>query len=484
MTLKGLSSNRDLFRTWYYWKKQAIFIFIIIVGLVITFSYTVTPIYKSESKILLLPKTSEGVIISSGTDEKRIAPLSLEDLNTEIELLTSDAVFNGTVDLLLKDGLRLEQSPRIKWIKPIKEAINTFLVGIKFKEKISDFDAFVSNLRRSVNVEPVAKSNIIIISLLSENPKNAALTLETMLDIYIKHHNDVFSKEEGVNFFRVQAEKYRKMLEDAEKNLKEFQVKNNIVDLEEQNKAYIELLTEVRPEIRHLEISFDEANSRIEQLRKSLNNSDKEILITKEMRTIPSIVELEKGVVPLLIERSEILKNYTKASREYLDIQNQIRELKNDMINEINKAIKTDELELESLRIRKSSLQAKIEQLQREANDLSQKESVLRNLEREVKIYNDNFLLYASKAEDANIYSERKKHHLANVTIADEATLPVEPISPKRPLMAVSSIILGLFAALGTPFFLEHFDHTIKTTTQAENNLSIPVICAFKNYYN
>jgi succinoglycan biosynthesis transport protein ExoP len=484
VTLKGLSSTRDFFRTWFYWKKQAFLIFFLIVGLVISFSYTITPIYKSVSKILLLPKTSEGVIISAGTDEKRIAPLSLEDLNTEIELLTSDAVLNGTVDYLLNEGIKLNPQSKMKWMSSVKESINSFLIGIKFKEKVPAFEANVSNLRESVTVEPVAKSNIILISLLSENPKSAASTLETMLEIYIKHHNNVFSKEEGVNFFRVQAEKYRKSLEDAEKRLKEFQLKNNIVNIEEQNKAYIELLTEVRPEIRHLEISFDEANSRIEQMRKSLNNSDKEILITKEMRTIPSIVELEKGVVPLLIERSEILKNYTKTSREYLDIQNQIRELKTDMINEIKKAIKTDELELESLRIRKISLQAKIDQLQREANELSQKENVLKNLEREVKIYNDNYLLYASKAEDANIFSERKKHHLANVTIADRATVPIKPISPKRALMAIFSVILGLFAAVGTPFFLEHFDHSIKTAQQAETNLSIPVICSFKNYRN
>ena len=143
------------------------------------------------------------------------------------------------------------------------------------------------------------------------------------------------------------------------------------------------------------------------------------------------------------------------------------------------KAIKTDELELESLGIRKKSLQEKISILQEEANELSQKERMLNNLEREGEMLKANYILYASKAEDARIYSERKNRDLANVTIADSATIPSKPAFPKKSLMAAISVIVGLFAALGTPFLLESLDHRIKTSHEAEELLSLPVICSF-----
>ena len=61
------------------------------------FSYIYTPYYEATAKIVLLPKTSVGEIISAGAEDDRVFPVSIEDINTEIELLTSDDVLRDTV---------------------------------------------------------------------------------------------------------------------------------------------------------------------------------------------------------------------------------------------------------------------------------------------------------------------------------------------------------------------------------------------------
>jgi uncharacterized protein involved in exopolysaccharide biosynthesis len=204
-----------------------------------------------------------------------------------------------------------------------------------------------------------------------------------------------------------------------------------------------------------------------------------DVLINKEMRTIPAIVELEKGLVSLLIKRSEILKSYTPSSRDYRNINSQIEILRGEIRNEVIKAVKTDELELAVLLEKKRSLQRKIATLQEEANKLSQKEMTLQALKREIELNLKNYMLYASKTQNERIYQDRKKRDLANVSIAGNATVPVEPAFPNRLLMLVISMIVGLFAALGMPFLLEALDRRLKTAEDVKEQLDLPVICSF-----
>ncbi len=488
MSLKTLHSTKDFFRVWFTWKVQAIAVFLIIVGVVMAFSYIYTPVYVSTAKILLLPRTSEGAIISAGKDETRVSSVSVQDINTEIELLTSYEVLADTVRSFMKKdggggggggvGLRAKNK---EWYKramdQVKYYINKVLLFLRLKQKVSAFDANVALLSNSLEVEPIAVSNIILVSLEAEIPKAATVVLNRLLETYIAHHNKVYTKEEGVQFFDEQASKYGERLEAAEARLKQFQKKWNIVDLQSQKSSNIELIAELKKELTNLAISYAAMQNGLDVLHKILKADGPDFLITREMRTIPSVVELEKSIVPLLDKRSEIASSFTPSSREYRDIDMQIDALRDEIRNEARRAIKTEELELNTLKVRIESLQERIKKLQEETSALNQAEKTLEALERDVDLLEKNYKLYASKTEDAKIYRERLKLDLANISIANRASIPVKPSFPNRMLMLILSIFLGTFAALGTPFIMEFLDRTFKIPEDIDDILSLPVIC-------
>ena len=484
MALTGINSTRDFFRIWFFWKKQAMLIFLLIVGVVMFYAYTCTPEYESNAKVLLLPKTNEGEVISTGIDEKRITPVTNKDLYTEMELIGSDAVLRETVGHFTQEkGMGLYARERA-WYYSIfdyvKKAFQEILVLLKLKEKtLSPFDADVKLLKNSLNVNAGAESNIIDVTLRAENPEAVANVLNTLLGIYVKHRHEVFSKEEGMQFYYDNTANYRVKLQQAEENLKKLQKNWNIVNLGAQNQANIALMTKLNEQLKYIEISYDEGRSRIEILKKGLSENQNLVLVTKEMRDIPAIVELEKGIVPLLIRLSEISKTFTASSREYQQITEQIQMIRGEIRREIKKALMTDELELESLRMKKLSLEEKIAGLRQEASDLNQKEKELNELKRLVELHKDNYMLYAAKTEDAKVYSQRTKRNLANVNIADRAEVPVTPVFPNRLFMLVLAILFGAFATSCTPFILESLDNKLKTAEDVEKLLSLPVVCNF-----
>ena len=484
MALTGISSTRDFFRIWFFWKRQAIFIFLLIVGLMMFYAYTCASKYESSAKVLLLPKTNEGEVVSTGIDEKRITPITNKDLNTEMELIVSNSVLRATVNHFThQNGMRLRTEDRA-WYYAIsdfaKKIFHKTLVLLKLKEDLlSPFDANVKLLKKSLRIESGTESNVIDITLRADNPSATANVLNTLLDIYVKHRNDVFSKEEGMQFYDDNSEFYRVKLQKADEDLKEFQKDWSIVNLDAQTQASINLLTKLNEQLKYIEISYDESKSRIEIFKKGLSENQNDVLVTKEMRDIPAIVELEKGIVPLLIKRSEISKTFTPSSREYQQISGQIQMIRDEIRRETQKALITDELELESLRMKMLSLQEKIDELQHEASELNQKEKKLEELKRLVKLHKDNYMLYAAKTEDARIYSDRTKRNLANVSIADRAAIPVSPVFPNRLFMLILAIFFGTFAASCTPFVLESLDNKLKTAEDVEKLLSLPVISNF-----
>ena len=356
----------------------------------------------------------------------------------------------------------------------ISRAINKVLLALNLKEPLSKFDTSVKQLSNALKVEPVAMSSIILVKLRSEIQKESAFVLNQLMDTYIKHHNEMFSKDAGINFFDDQANEYKRKLKQTENQLKDLQIQWHIIDLETQYKAKIQQLSELDQELRHLEVLIDETEAELAMLRKGLK---KDMEITKEMRGMPSIVELEKALVPLYIERSEILKSFTKSSREYRNVDDQIRSIHEQIRNEVGKALKTEELELNGLRAKHSSLSDKINETQAEANHLIQKERFLNDLKRKVSLLQENYILYASKTEDARIHFERKKRNLASVSIAERATIPAIAAYPNVKLMLMIAIVVACFAAIGTPFILEFLDHRIKTSQEVENLLSLPVLC-------
>ncbi len=392
MSLTNLHSTKDLFRIWFTWKNKAIASFFIVVTVVMLFAYIYPPVYVSHAKIMILPRTSEGVVISTGkSEEHRISPVSLADINTEIELLTSDSVMRNTVRSFMKGGGVGLKAKDHAWYKRALDYVNKefrkVLLFLRLKNKMSFFDYNVQLLVDSLEIEPIAMSNVISVSLDAEMPKAAQVVLNRVLNNYIQHHNKVYTKEKGIQFYERQADSYLKRLTEAERKLREYQSKWNITDLSIQKDTNIKRMGDLNAQLTDIDLSDDQTK------------------------------------------------------------------LKQRMV--IEKALK---------------------KLQADTNELSRKESIIKDLARNIELLQNNYMLYAAKTEDAKIYQKRVGRALANISIVDGATFPVAVDFPKRTLLLLISIVVGFFVAMGLPFLLEYMDHSPKSEDDINSLLSLPVI--------
>jgi len=69
-----------------------------------------------------------------------------------------------------------------------------------------------------------------------------------------------------------------------------------------------------------------------------------------------------------------------------------------------------------------------------------------------------------------------------SVSIVDTAVTPDKPIKPNKKLNVLIAFVVGLMASVGLVFLLEYMDNTIKTSSDVEKLLGIPVLGVIPNY--
>jgi capsular polysaccharide biosynthesis protein len=103
----------------------------------------------------------------------------------------------------------------------------------------------------------------------------------------------------------------------------------------------------------------------------------------------------------------------------------------------------------------------------------------------EIQVTDTNSELVASIAdtmaqEFSKAVIEIKK--VDSVSIVDTAVIPDKPIKPNKILNVVIAFVVGLMASVGLVFLLEYMDNTVKTSSDVEKLLGIPVLGLIPNY--
>jgi len=108
--------------------------------------------------------------------------------------------------------------------------------------------------------------------------------------------------------------------------------------------------------------------------------------------------------------------------------------------------------------------------------DYSEKD--MQKLKREQAINEKNYQAYQEKSEDARITDNMNRLKMANISIIQKATVPPEPIRPKKLMNIAMAIVLGMVSGLGLAFWSESMSQSFSTPDQLENSIGMPVLVA------
>ncbi len=434
--------------------------------------------YESQMKLLVKNGRQDLVVSTdSNTGTVHSRDLSEEQVNSEVQLLGSRDILEQVVTRAKL--AKTESAPQKQERQPSPLAI----------ERATD------KLLRDLTIEPVRKSNVIVVAYSARNPDLASTVLKELADTYLQEHLRVHNTAGTYPFFQKEADDYEQRLAASESALKDFRERNSLLVMPQEQDVLTQKMVDTQA-------AFEDADAAVEQYRARLQRG-KLILpavdsrVTTQSRSVPNpmlVQQLTMMLSDLHNKRTEMAVKYRSDDRLVQQLDKQVADTKEALDSALNvrqvelttdinpvrqnadKDMVSDEVTLAGLAARRDQIGQALAQYRLQAHELAGSTVDHDALLRTVKEDEQNYLLYAKKREEARITELLDQQRIANVMLFESPTLPVEPSSPKMAIAIPLAILLSLFVSIGIVFSREYA--TLRQRVVAR--VSIPVMSTAK----
>ncbi len=349
------------------------------------------------------------------------------------------------------------------------------------------FQKMIKKFKSMTKVYHGRNTNLIELKAKSTNPKEAAILVNTWMETYLEY-NKQYSKGEIVQTRKFLEQKVKEVdvaLRKSERILRDFKKRNNIIAPQEETEQLITQLVSFQSLSDKTRTELESVNNQLSFLRKKLEES--KINLSKDMTEIssPTIIKLRETLGKTMAERAQleaqlvgegfsVKDNYSLSQlddainglKQKINIE--IRKLVEKDFKQLNPLERTEELIIKilenetlqhALKAKLNVLDNIVQKYRKKLNTLPDKSFRLAQLERDVRLNTDRYIMLKNRLEEVRI---QEAGQLSIARILDRAEPPLSPLYPKKTKNIMLGAIFGILLGLGLSFAREYYDDTIK----------------------
>lgn len=329
------------------------------------------------------------------------------------------------------------------------DASNTINYGFT----LSSINAAVGDLMQNLNIAATNKQvTVIDITLTHPIPKMGSAILSKLIDNYVQGNIDDKNMiaDSTIKFIQNRLTYIGRELGDLEGNIQGFKEKNSLADMGEQSKLLVQNTAQYVNDIAKIETQLSVLKSLRDYLKEGNNKRVLPSAILPTDMVFNGLIERYNG---LLVQRDRQLLSVTDNNPVILNLDEQINNLRQDMLSNIENAIR-------NLTISKTGLS---KQMQGVDNTMQQVPKIERNyldLARQQQIKQQLYLYLMQKSEETAI---SKTSNISNSRTIDSPKSELDPFKPKKLLITLLALVIGLLLPVIIIYIRDAFNTTINT---------------------
>ncbi|MBS1514717.1 MAG: polysaccharide biosynthesis tyrosine autokinase [Bacteroidetes bacterium] len=358
------------------------------------------------------------------------------------------------------------------------------------KTNIISEDALRKMLIGLIGVSQKKGLDAIEISVEGPSFKEAQLITLTYTNTYVNHLKDLSRQDVTAikQFLATEKDKKFNELNTAEARLEDFQKRTGLLILDAQVQNLVTVISQYDAQKNASDIELKANENGLSTLKKEISNIDPTMYDYIQGQVSKSYVEeFQRQIAEYEVKRdieNSTIKDPQVKEKLMKDANERISELKknlNDKVaqlsagilsntpeekKELSRKILDATIQNQLLRTRTSSLSSYLKKYETDFAKLPSESIELAKLERDAKSAEKLYLILEEKYQEATI-NERAR--IANAVLLDPGIEDFGPVKPKKNMVILSGIIIGLGLGLGFAFIRNYLDKTIKTPDQIEN---------------
>jgi capsular exopolysaccharide synthesis family protein len=436
---------------------------------------TALPVFKAQTTVL---------IESTGSMERSI--LNMSYLGNQTTLITNQIE-------ILKSRKLAESVIMCLDTSIMRDSLSIFKADNE--GKIKSLRSMASWLMNMMEVNNKKDTDIIEITFSSNYPFECAYICNTIAKEFQRINEETNRVEisELRRFLEKQEESKGEELKLAEENLRDFQERENVADLDAETSQIVDRYAQAQAMLEQAQVELDAYQERKKSLLGHLDERKQSLASDLSEISSPYLVTLQNELAQAVAERTKfIIAIESEVSNpQRLSYENQIRaydekikalkkklEEESDkiksssMVNDpfklsqelISSLLEVDS-EIKSLTAKISALKDVVNEYDSRVKNLPDKILTLARLFRDKKAKEEIYIMMVKKLEETKIQEAGQS---GSVRIIDEALVPNSPVSPNKKMNIILGLILGLGLGIGLTFIIEYFDNSIKTINEVE----------------
>ena len=470
-----------------YWRvvrkrKGTILTFFLVVVIVTAIStFKTVPVYRATTEILI-EKESPNVV---AFQEVMAVNNQAEDYyQTQYKILHSRSLARKVIDALSlrthPEFLPQKQSSSSSLSSLISGVTGTITGLFKSSAKNSSKPAavetdpdsgLISAFLGMLQVEPVLKTRLVIVSFEAHDPVLTANVANTLAKLYNDQNLEFkfAATKDAFNWLYKQAEGSREKVQAAQAALTNFRDRRDILALQGRANVVAQKLEELNSVLTKARTDRIGLETLVSQVKDYSQHPELADSLPNVMNN-SLIQSMKKSLVDLGGQYSSMSKRYGEKHPQMVRLRAQISLIKGKLDDEIKNTVDSITTDYEVARAREESMQRAFNQQKAEAQVLSRNLSQMDILQQEAQ---SNQQLYDSLLKRLNETGVSTELKTSNIRVLDPAEVPKAPVRPRKNRNLLLSVIVGLFMGVGLAFFFEYMDKTVKSPDDVTDYLKV-----------
>jgi len=395
-------------------------------------------------------------------------------------LITFQPVNNTTFSLSYQSGGHIVKT-NFSYNNPVNIGSTTFTISypgdldknISYQFRFNNLDGLVSRAKGGLSVMEVTKnSGIVSLHETDSNAQFAADALNAIMNEYLVYDHDQKqqSASQIISFINKQLDTISGKVKKSETAIEEFKQRSKLMDVGSAAQVQLTKVNEIEIQ-RNL---FKAQLSTIDDFEEQINKAkyDESLNFNTEGGTNQLPVALLTNFNNYIDQKNNLLNTYTPNSPQVKEVDRQILLVRNEIIENLNRA--------------KVSILHKIEELDRQLSIVNERvasfpiaERELDSLNRDFEINEKVYTFLSEKKLDAQI---SRSAIAPGASVVEPAQANFGPVAPDEHGIRRTAIMVGLIIGLGSIVLIRVLNPYIYDKETVESLTTIPIIGVIRKF--
>jgi polysaccharide biosynthesis transport protein len=454
-------------------------VFAIVVAIAMLESYSATPLYRSQARIVIQDERSTAIGSLNSND-----PAYWQDpepyFNTQYRILQSRGLARRVIRNLPPPPAaqpsafsRVLSLPR-QLLNRVRSKPAVAGSEAPAKDETAAESAAIGGFLGGLSISPVKDTRLVEIIYSSPDPEYAAQAANMVAREYVQQNLDakLQNTNSTLDWLKDELEKQRQKVEASERAMANYQEGHNAMSLDDRQNVVVDRLNSLNDAATKAKMN----RLQKEALHRQLAGVTAD---TAGVDTLPgvsqntTVQDIKQQLAQLNSDRARLLQTRTANHPEVAKVDAAIQSATARLRTETSKIIESIGNDYRAALAEERTLTASLEDQKRQVIDLNRKNIGYSTLKREAEGDRNVYNVLLQQEKELRVVGNSRAN---NVQLMDAAEVPGGPYTPNHGRDWLMALVLGLALGVAFAYTVEYLDDTVKIPDDLTRRLRLPLL--------